>query len=85
MIRRFLMSSAAVLAVAVAPAAAQTVAEDNESVEIVVTAQKRSEKLQDIPLAVSVVGGDALARQGGVNLESAQYLVPSLNFRKSGS
>jgi iron complex outermembrane receptor protein len=85
MIRRFLMSSAAILAVAAAPAAAQTVAEDNESVEIVVTAQKRSEKLQDIPLAVSVVSGDALARQGALNLENAQYLVPSLNFRKSGT
>jgi len=54
MIRRFLMSSATILAVTAVPAFAQTVAEDNESVEIVVTAQKRSEKLQDIPLAVSV-------------------------------
>ena len=85
MIRSFLMSSAAILAVTAAPAFAQTVAEDNESVEIVVTAQKRSEKLQDIPLAVSVVGADALSRQGGINLENAQYLVPSLNFRKSGT
>ena len=85
MIRRFLMSSATILAVTAAPAFAQTVAEDNESVEIVVTAQKRSEKLQDIPLAVSVVSGDALARQGALNLENAQYLVPSLNFRKSGT
>ncbi|WP_372919317.1 TonB-dependent receptor plug domain-containing protein [Sandarakinorhabdus sp.] len=85
MIRSFLMGSAAILAVAAAPALAQTIAEDNESVEIVVTAQKRSEKLQDIPLAVSVVSGEALARQGSLNLENAQYLVPSLNFRKSGT
>ena len=85
MIRSILMSSVALLAVAATPALAQTVAEDNESVEIVVTAQKRSEKLQDIPVAVSVVGADQLSRQAVLNLENAQYLVPSLNFRKSGT
>ncbi len=53
--------------------------------EIVVTAQKREERLQDVPVAVSVVSGDTLARSGAVNLEGAQYLVPTLNFRKSGT
>jgi iron complex outermembrane recepter protein len=68
------------------PAFAQDAAEDETaSNEIVVTAQKREEKLQDIPLAVSVVGGEAVANNGGINLENAQYLVPSLNFRKSGT
>jgi iron complex outermembrane receptor protein len=56
-----------------------------DGVEIIVTAQKRSERLQDVPLAVSVVSGDRLAAQGALNLEGAQYLVPSLNFRKSGT
>ena len=60
-------------------------AEAVTSGDIIVTAQKRSENLQDIPLAVSVVGGDQIEAQGGVNLENAQYLVPSLNFRKSGT
>ncbi len=85
MIRSILMSSVAIFAVAAAPAVAQTIADDNESVEIVVTAQKRSERLQDIPVAVSVVGADQLGRQAVLNLENAQYLVPSLNFRKSGT
>ncbi len=53
--------------------------------DIVVTAQKRSERLQDVPVAISVVSGDALAARGAVNLEGAQYLVPTLNFRKSGT
>lgn len=52
---------------------------------IIVTAQKREENLQDIPLAVSVIGGEAIANSGGITLENAQYLVPSLNFRKSGT
>jgi len=85
MIRQFLMSSAAILAVAAAPAFAQTAEASDEPAEIVVTAQKRTEKLQDIPLAVTVVGADALSRQAVLNLENAQYLVPSLNFRKSGT
>ncbi|MBC7505455.1 MAG: TonB-dependent receptor [Sandarakinorhabdus sp.] len=67
-----------------APAAATT-SGDSDSLEIIVTAQKRSERLQDVPLAVSVVSGDTLARQGALSLEGAQYLVPSLNFRKSGT
>ena len=53
--------------------------------EIVVTAQKRSERLQDVPVAVSVISGAQIAAQGAVNLEGAQYLVPTLNFRKSGT
>ncbi len=57
----------------------------NQPGDIVVTAQKRSERLQDVPVAVSVISGDAISAKGGTNLESAQYLVPTLNFRKSGT
>ena len=91
MIRTTLLGTAALFAVtAAAPLAAQTAAAAPaaaaaDSLEIVVTAQKRSERLQDVPLAVSVVSGDALARQGAINLDGAHYLVPSLNFRKSGT
>ena len=53
--------------------------------DIIVTAQKRSERLQQVPIAVSVLSGDAITAKGGTNLESAQYLVPTLNFRKSGT
>jgi iron complex outermembrane recepter protein len=68
------------------PAWAQAPADDSaDSNEIIVTAQKREENLQEVPLAISVVGGEAIANNGGVTLENAQYLVPSLNFRKSGT
>ncbi|HVF94262.1 MAG TPA: TonB-dependent receptor, partial [Sphingomonas sp.] len=73
---------------AAAPAEAvgqETSVDTNEPGDIIVTAQKRSERLQDVPVAVSVISGDAIALKGGVNLESAQYLVPTLNFRKSGT
>lgn len=75
------------LALMSTPAFAQDApaADDEAIAEIIVTAQKRSERLQDVPVAVSVVSGDALETQGGVNIENAQYLVPTLNFRKSGT
>jgi iron complex outermembrane recepter protein len=84
--RAALLGGTAIALSVAMPAFAQTAAdEDTANNEIIVTAQKREEKLQDIPLAVSVVGGDAVANNGGITLENAQYLVPSLNFRKSGT
>src|SRR5581483_12049270 len=50
--------------------------------EIVVTAQKRSENLQQVPAAVSVVSGDQLRDAGITNAESLQDVVPSLTFKK---
>ncbi|AUW57631.1 TonB-dependent receptor [Sphingobium sp. SCG-1] len=88
----FLTALTGVSAIALcAPAMAQetapvpAAADDAGGIDIVVTAQKREENLQAVPLSVSVVGGEAIAAQGGVNLENAQYLVPSLNFRKGGT
>ena len=87
MTKTLMLASVAAFALTGAPAFAQsaTPAADDAPAEIVVTAQKRTERLQDVPVAVSVISGAAIANQGGVNLESAQYLVPSLNFRKSGT
>ncbi len=88
MTKTLMLTSVAAFALTSAPAFAQTsapVAKDDAPAEIVVTAQKRTERLQDVPLAVSVISGDAIANRGGVNIESAQYLVPTLNFRKSGA
>jgi iron complex outermembrane receptor protein len=78
-------AAAAALMFVAQPALAQTGDEATNLGEIVVTAQKREERLQDVPAAVSVISGAALAARGSVNLEGAQYLVPSLNFRKSGT
>jgi iron complex outermembrane receptor protein len=50
--------------------------------EIVVTAQKVEENLQDVPIAISVVTGEALEASGTTSIENLNQLVPSLNFRK---
>ncbi len=56
------------------PAAAQ----DLE--EVVVTAQKREQRLQDVPLSVSVVTGSQLTDQGVTDLTQLQYSVPGLTY-----
>ena len=53
--------------------------------EIVITAQKREQKLQDVPIAVSVVSGALAESAGGYNIETLRSLVPSLNLRKTNT
>lgn len=85
-----LSSTLGVVALA-APAAAQEAAQapatgsvfgDND---IIVTAQKREQNLQDVPVAISVVSGAELER---ANVNSAEQLfqrVPTLTFRKGNT
>lgn len=46
--------------------------------EIVVTATRREQAAQDVPLAVSVVAGEQLANAGVVDIRGIQQLAPSL-------
>jgi iron complex outermembrane receptor protein len=50
--------------------------------EIVVTAQKVEENLQDVPIAITAVSGDTLTAAGTTSLENLSQLVPSVTFRK---
>lgn len=49
------------------------------SEEIVVTARRKSEDVLKVPLAVSVLSGDILARTNMTSVKDIQYLAPSLN------
>jgi iron complex outermembrane receptor protein len=53
--------------------------------EIIVTATRRSEPLQRVPIAVSVVTGDRLREAGLNNVRDLATEVPSLNFRTAAS
>jgi iron complex outermembrane recepter protein len=71
------------LFLAAAPQAAMAQAADadaNTVEEIVVTAQKRSQSLQDVSASVSAVTGESLANQKIGNLEDLQSIVPSVNI-----
>jgi len=47
---------------------------------IVVTARRREETSQDIPLAISVVGGAQIDNTGAFNVGRLQQLTPTVNF-----
>jgi iron complex outermembrane recepter protein len=51
--------------------------------EIVVSARRRQETAQDIPIAVSVVGGDQIDNTGSFNVGRLQQLTPTLQFYSS--
>ena len=48
--------------------------------EVVVTAQKRTENVQDVPLAVSVVSGAELERISALGIADLSAVVPSVTF-----
>lgn len=48
--------------------------------DIVVTARRRAETVQDVPIAMSVIGGTALAETGAYNVNRLTQLQPSLQF-----
>lgn len=53
--------------------------------EVLVTATKRSQSIQDIPAAVSQISGDALEERGISNIENLALQVPGLQFGTNGS
>lgn len=81
------VSSFALLAgLAAMPAFAQQEAQRGGVLEeIIVTAQKRAENVQTVPIAVTVLSGDRLSNQQAFNIEGLNMIVPSLNFRKGGT
>ncbi|OYY70403.1 MAG: TonB-dependent receptor [Sphingomonas sp. 28-63-12] len=48
--------------------------------DIVVTASKREQSLQDVSIAVSAIGADQLVKAKINNLQDLQTIVPSVNF-----
>ena len=88
-----LMTGAAllVLSAAAAPAfaqeAANTATADQASQvdDIVVTAQKRSQRLQDVPLAVTALSAETLSSSQTTGTSGLANLVPSLTYTQSTS
>ena len=63
---------------AVAQAAAEAPAASNE--DIVVTARKTTERLQDVPIAVTALSGKALEARGIASVTDLQQVAPNLQF-----
>ena len=71
----------AVLGSGAAPALAQSTSADSAAIdEVVVTARKRSENLQDVPIAITAITTEQIAREGIKSVEGIIARDPSLNF-----
>ncbi len=53
--------------------------------EIIVTAEKRAESLQDIPIAISAFSGEVMERSGVTGISDLKQLASSLQFGESSS
>jgi outer membrane receptor protein involved in Fe transport len=64
---------------AAAPAASQDLA------EVVVTARRKSERLIDVPVAVSSMSGEAVARYGATQIADLAQQVPQVNLNRGAA
>ena len=76
--RAVLMACGASIAVGGVPA---VMAQEVEALdEIIVTARKRSQNLQDVPVSVMAFGADQIVKQSINSLEDYARLIPSLTY-----
>jgi iron complex outermembrane receptor protein len=77
----FLAGSFIAMSAAVSPAYAADAPPEPSTLEpIVVTAQRRSENVQEVPIAISVVTADQASALGAKDTRDLAQLVPGLNF-----
>ncbi len=83
--RRFLNRSVSLLALPAGLAGAGVTLPANAEIEeVVVTATRRAESTQDIPINVSAVGGDQIEQQGFGDLSDLAGYVPGINVVDQG-
>jgi iron complex outermembrane recepter protein len=79
--RSFLLASIAFCTVPVAPALAQDAADGAEDAEeIIVTARRQDERLQDVPASVTVLTADALSKTGADKAQDFAQLTPGVTI-----
>jgi iron complex outermembrane recepter protein len=83
-IRAGLVASASLIGLVAIPAYAQTAQADEDTgiAEIVVTAQRTAQSLQDVPIAVTAFDATALQRQQINNPLDIQLTLPNITFTK---
>jgi iron complex outermembrane recepter protein len=64
-----------------APAAAGDIGVTSQLEEVIITAQRRRERLQDLPVSASVLSGAALEGINATDISDLNRLVPSVEFK----
>ncbi|MFZ4111217.1 MAG: TonB-dependent receptor plug domain-containing protein, partial [Polymorphobacter sp.] len=86
MIRTLLTGASLAALMCGSNAAAQTAAsEDNGLAEIVVTAQKRAENVQDVPIAISAIGSAFIEARGITSIGDLGALAPNMKIERAPS
>ncbi|MCB1632873.1 MAG: Plug domain-containing protein, partial [Pseudomonadales bacterium] len=75
-LRTALLGSVAAM-LAATPAMAQTAADDADDGAIIVTAQKREQDVQDVPISMAVVSGDTLTNLNVKDFTELDRFVPN--------
>ena len=79
------LASAGVAVAAFSGAAPQARAQEGRGIEeVIVTAQKRDENIQDVPISIDVLGAGDLENLGVTDMEDFVQLLPSANYTKLG-
>ena len=53
--------------------------------EVVVTARKRTESLQDVPISIQALGAERIAELGISSFEDYAAMLPSLSYTSGGN
>jgi outer membrane receptor protein involved in Fe transport len=81
-LRAVLIGGVSLLGLLAVPAMAQTANVDTGIDEIVVTAQRTAQSLQDVPIAVTAFSAETLQRQQIQNSSDLQLTLPNITFTK---
>jgi outer membrane receptor protein involved in Fe transport len=79
-----LLVSVSPLGLAPALAAGVDAPTENVTTEIVVTATKRSENLQNVPISITAMGGEQLAQHQVTSFDDYAKLLPSVSYQSFG-
>ena len=82
-IRAALVSAVSFQALLAGAALAQEASTSSGVEDIVVTAQRQAQSLQDVPIAVSAVSAEALAEKQINNSQQLQFSLPNVTFAKT--
>jgi outer membrane receptor protein involved in Fe transport len=85
--RYFAVATSFLLATTAMPAYAQTAATEDQGFEgeIIVTAQKREERLVDVPVTLSAVSGARMQELGVSDLDELANYIPGLNIQEQSA
>jgi len=79
-----ILSAPSTMIVYAAPADTETAAGGNEITEVVVTAQRRSENLQDVPITIQAISGQQLQQLNVVGFNDLLKYTPNVTFSGNG-